>query len=226
MATLDRLHESIRWRRGTWGIPSRLLKVVDTLGSLPTLSRIPTHRSIPREGLSRPRISISVPDAYFLGVLKQLALYQYFLLETEAQWLYLTTSSSYVRTSVVLSVARRLGETRCYAGTPISAGRHRFASGANRLMSRDVVAKVLGHRRRWSRSDLEDLGLGKLAHGLGLPLQTLGTLDIDSPEHLQSLSDFELREHHHFRLKSGPLHRRQDVPLMKELHRRLQPAVV
>jgi hypothetical protein len=46
-------------------------------------------------------------------------------------------------------------------------------------------------------------------------------LDVNSLENLSQVTDAELLNHYHFRLKSGSLENRNDVEIMKELHRRL-----
>jgi hypothetical protein len=167
-------------------------------------------------------LEVAIPDAYVLAPSRELALFSYFLRETDARWLYMTTTSSYVRAGRLLEHARALGQYGVYAGTRVEAGRHAFASGANRLLSRDVVEAIMGSRKYWDRSLLEDLGMGKLVHRLGVQLIALPTLNLEAVDDVNLLPAQLLDENYHFRVKSGPLDERDDVSVMLALHSRLQ----
>lgn len=221
VARLDALHESVRWSRRFRGLPGKALRVLDEFATFPTRSLVPNYEFVFDGELARPRLRVAVPDTYLFAPMKELALFEFFLRYTQADWLYMTTTSSYVRPRKLLAAASSLGKEAVYAGTPIKAGSLTFASGANRLLSRDVVAAVYENRRRWQRSDLEDVGLGKLTSNLGFSLQPLGTLNVGSFEELAGVTEPSLRSGFHFRLKSGPLDARLDVDLMQALHARV-----
>lgn len=218
---LDRWHERVRWARVVRGFPSRVLRSADFVATFPIRTWIPPHQLDPSSHLPAPCLEVAVPDAYVLAPSKELALFSYFLRKTDARWLYMTTTSSYVRAARLLERARDLGPHGVYAGTRVEAGRHAFASGANRLLSRDVVEAIMGSRKYWDRSVLEDLGMGKLVHRLGVQLITLPTLNLQSVDDVGLLPAQLLEENHHFRVKSGPLDERDDVSVMRALHERI-----
>ncbi len=223
---LDRWHEELRWSRRLGGVPSRSLRVLDAVGSAPIQWWIPPYRIKTHGTLPRPCLESAVLDCYLTIPSKELSLFDYFLRQSNADWLYVTTSSSYVRPNKVLEVARSLGQDKVYAGSMIVAGKHRFASGANRIFSRDVVEIIVRKRQAWDRSVLEDLGLGKMLHRQGIALCAIPTLNLDSVEAIDSASNEELDITHHFRLKSGGLMSRNDVTLMRHLHQRLAEAQI
>lgn len=219
---VDRLHERLRWSRRTGRAVPRLLRLLDTIALLPWRDWLPTWRISGRANLPRACIVADVPDTYLTASYKELALFEYFLTNTRARWLYMTTTSSYVRTAALLDAVHRLGQQRLYAGTPIPAGTGIFASGANRLLSRDVVNAVFENRRRWDRGLLEDLGLGRLIRRLGYEMVSLPTMNIGSVEEVETLDVLDLSRCFHYRVKSGPLEARSDVAVMRALDQRLR----
>ena len=97
-----------------------------------------------------------------------------------------------------------------------------FASGASRIMSRDVVANVLRNKVRYRNDVMEDVGLGRLISELGYSLIPWPSVNVDSHAALEALTDEEIRANFHFRMTSGSRKARQDVPLMHALHQRVQ----
>ena len=221
VARLDHMHEKVRWTASFRRTPSRLLRVADALMTFPIRSWVPGYTEVPLGHLPARCLEVNVPDTYLTAPMKELSLFSYFMERTSATWLYMTTSSSYVRPMQVIKRASELGKVGVYAGTQLQAGRHTFVSGANRLLSRDVVQLFLEHRQHWDRSVLEDLGMGRLAAQLQIPISPLPTLNLDSVSEVESVPTSILGNNHHFRLKSGPLGRRNDVAVMRSLHQRI-----
>ncbi len=220
-SAFDATHERLRWQQSSRSVAPRLLRAVDFVGTYPFRRWVPRWHLAEVGQLPRPSLIARVPDTYLTAVYKELALFDFFLSRTTADWLYMTTSSSYVRVDKLLATAGSLSPSRVYAGTRIVAGRREFASGANRLFSRDVVDDVFRSRTLWDRSLLEDLGLGKLAERLGLSVRPLPSLNIDSVAEVWSLPVDILAGSFHYRVKSGPLDRRNDVGVMRALHERI-----
>jgi len=96
-----------------------------------------------------------------------------------------------------------------------------FCSGANRLMSRDVVELVVANRRLYANDVMEDVGLGRLLAELGIQIVAAPSLNLDSQQTLNATTDDVLASNFHFRLKSGSRACRNDVELMHTLHDRL-----
>jgi hypothetical protein len=171
--------------------------------------------------MSTPATQINFLDIYATMKWKDLAILDYFLRNSEAPYLFMTTTSSYVRPAKLLSLVSELPNHEVYAGAVAYQGAN-FAAGNNRLFSRDVVKAILLARRELSCGTIEDLALGNLCSKLGFGLYELPKINITSMEELDSLSDLKIESNFHFRLKSGPHEDRKDVEIMKELHRRVR----
>lgn len=145
-------------------------------------------------------------------------------LQEDFTHVYFTTASSYVRVSRLVEVVNSLPATRVYAGTRHvdSISGQTFASGANRILSRDVVELVVDQRRRYRNDVMEDVGLGRLISEVGVDLTELPSVNVSSLHELQRLDDAALLSNFHFRMTSGTRRSRQDAHLMKALHSRLQ----
>lgn len=220
-SAFDATHERIRWHQSSMSVAPRLLRAVDFVGTYPFRRWVPRWHVAEVAQLPRPSLVARVPDTYLTAAYKELALFEFFLSRTTAEWLYMTTSSSYVRVGDLLATAGSLSPSKVYAGTRIVAGRREFASGANRLISRDVVDATFRSRTRWDRSLLEDLGLGRLAARMGLSVRPLPSLNIDSVDEVWSMPVDTLVSSFHYRVKSGPLNHRNDVAVMRALHQRI-----
>jgi hypothetical protein len=216
---LDRLHERIRWS----GIKrAAILRKFDRLASWPFLTYIPKVTKSQLLFLESPGdvIHIHFPDTYVTYRWKELALFKYFLEQTTCNFLFLTSTASYVRINALQEFISGLPQKNVYAGAhPYPEAT--FVSGACRILSRDVVQLILANRRKFDPAVIEDMALGDLVQSLGVnPIYT--TLNnIDSIEVLTSITDKEIASKFHFRLKSGTLSERNDVQIMKALHQRV-----
>jgi hypothetical protein len=104
-----------------------------------------------------------------------------------------------------------------YAGSiPNVTGR--FASGANRVISRGAAQRIISNRIRWSPRWLGDFGMGRLCESIGIQCHEMKTLNIDSLQSVDLLTTEDILQNHHFRLKSGDLKNRNDIEIMKKLH--------
>jgi hypothetical protein len=110
--------------------------------------------------------------------------------------------------------------TEFYGGAKAYDGAE-FAAGNSRLISRDVAQLIIKNRRDFSPGLIEDSAMGKLVKSLNLDFTPLPTLIIETPERLAQISDQELKQHFHFRVKSGLMTSRNDVQIMTSLHERL-----
>jgi hypothetical protein len=213
----DTLHEKIRFA-GRW--PHLFLNIFDWIISVPFLAFVPRSRESKLLSNHDHQIQIAFPDIYLTHRWKELSILRHFVNETDFDFIYMTTSSSYLRLNQLLAVADSFNEEVIYAGSiPNVSGR--FASGANRLISRKAASTILRHRLRWSPRWLGDYGLGRLCEGLGIYCHELRTLNIDSIEGVNMLSLDQIAQNHHFRLKSGDLRKRNDIDIMNRLHARV-----
>ena len=210
---LELFHERVRFSK-----LGRGLLVADRLAALPWRSWIPEASTTDAPGSGCPTIRVHAPDALPLFPWKYLGLFNYFLEETKAQFLYTTNVSAYVRIDRLEEVARVLPKRNLVAGSPVHQGPRTFISGANRWLSRDVVTWVVRNAYRWDRGRLEDVGLSSMLRSAGYSLTTLPTINIDNPGAIQELTADDLAANYHFRIKASQDRHIADVAMMHSLH--------
>ena len=216
-SSLDRLHEWHRWH----GVGRRLIPRLDNTVGRPFRRYIPRANTGPFLSPTSVAWQQRLLDLYacqrwkVIGTMRK-------ALEEEFDYLYLTTASSYVNPRALAKLLRELQLTGVYAGTKmVDAGSGQvFASGANRILSRDVVERVVNRRVNYENDVMEDVGLGRLVGRLGISLIPLGSLNVSSLRQVDRLTQRDLTEIHHFRVKSQVGAHRMDVPLMHRLHER------
>jgi len=217
--TLDRGHEWMRWH----GRGRSLVPRIDAAIGRPALMWTPIVRVGPFVSPDAVGWRQDLVDVYALQRWKVVGSLTQAMTE-DFDLVYFTTASSYVNLRVLASTLSELPRTGLYAGTEHQdaiSGTY-FASGASRVMSRDVVAAVLENRRGYRNDVMEDVGLGRLISDLGYPLTSLPSINVSSPDALASVTDEQIRQNFHFRMTSGHLGKRQDVPLMLALHERIK----
>ena len=216
---IDRGHEWLRWH----GRGRTLVPVLDELFGRPFRQQVPSAKVV--EFLEPGHVGWrqGLPDLYLAQRWKVLGSLCMAIRE-EFDFVYFTTASSYVRVGTLLEVCSTLPTERLYAGTPMhdSISGEEFASGASRILSRDVVMEVLKRFRNYRNDVMEDVGLGRLIRTMGVKVTPLSSVNIDSMDALVKLTDKELLANFHFRMKSGDRTNRKDASLMNQLHQRLQ----
>ena len=216
--SMDRAHEWLRWHgRGRSLVP----RIDSWLGNY-WLDRVPKVQvgffTSPDTVAWQQRLV----DVYALQRWKVMGSLTQALTE-DFTHVYFTTASSYIRVHKLLAVVNELPLTRVYAGTPFTdaiSGTH-FASGANRIMSRDVVESVVAARGRYRNDVMEDAGLGRLVHELGIDVKPLPSVNVPSVGAVGELSDEEILDTFHFRTTSPSLRQRMDAQVMHALHSRV-----
>ena len=138
--SLDRSHEWVRWHgRGRTLVPR-----IDSWLGKRWLDRVP--RIEVGEFFSPGAVAWrqSLVDVYALQRWKVMGSLTQALTE-DFTHVYFTTASSYVRVNELQSVVAALPSAGLYGGTPFTDAISgvRFASGANRILSRDVVEAVV-----------------------------------------------------------------------------------
>lgn len=214
----DHYHESIRWKNKYLSIP---LSSLDNFVGFPFKNRIPRYFPSTELKTRHPALKIDFPDAYVTVRWKLLSLFDYFLNETNCNYLMLTTSSSYVNTKKLEDFIKLLPEKRVYVGS-LPYNDAKFVSGSNRIISRDVAEVIFRERKSWKVGTIEDLELGRLIKfHLGISPTTVPIINIASLEELENIDQKILQNNYHFRLKSGTAEKRNDVAIMKALHKKL-----
>lgn len=214
----DKLHEKLRWTNRWTALPLRIFD--EFFGTIFRLWIPKTRESRSLNNVINA-IEIDLLDVYATMKWKDLAIFNYFIEKTNFDFLFMTTTSSYIRPNTLLNEVRMFPKSGVYAGALAYKGAD-FAAGHNRLFSRDVVQRIIDARGRFQCSVVEDLAVGKLCRSLNIPLSKLSKIDINSLEMLNSFTDQEISGEFHFRLKSGSPEKRQDVAIMRQLHERVR----
>jgi hypothetical protein len=215
--SLDAIHERIRWSTHS---KARLLRLFDFLICAPLMPLKARYSKSKILSAGDPALHIHFLDSYLTYRWKELALFDYFIAKTNFDYLFLTSSSSYVNPKKLVDYISTLPLTNVYVGA-LPYQDAAFISGSNRILSRDVVRKVLKNAHRLDPTIIEDVALGQLINRLGITRKGFPIFNVASLEELESISDRELESVYHFRLKSGALNARKDVEIMKSLHSRL-----
>ncbi len=217
---LDKFHEQVRW---SGVIRARILRLVDRITSFLLINYIPpseTSKLLTVE-VENPVVHIKFPDTYVTYRWKELGLFRYFLDQTDYDYLFLTSTASYVNVTNLVSFVNGQPSTGVYAGAhPYPEAS--FISGACRLLSRDVVQFVVDNRRKFDVAVIEDMALGDLIRSGGFTPVFLPPNNLTSIEDINLLSGDELHDKFHFRLKSFLGTKRNDVALMLALHSRVK----
>ena len=214
----DKIHERIRWTNRWVATP---LKWFDEILGFPIRSYVPRTSKSKHLKLLDESIQIEFLDIYATMKWKDLAVLEHFYSKTGANYLFMTTTSSYIRPLKLMEAISSLPAQGVYAGAVAYRGAN-FAAGSNRLFSRDVVERILKERRHFQCGVIEDLALGNLCNSLGIQMVELPKRNICSLEELDFISDQELIGQFHFRLTSGARTNRQDVKIMHGLHNRIE----
>lgn len=214
----DRLHERIRWTNRWVAAP---LRILDNLCGFPIRNYIPTQKNSNHLHLQHPVTQINFLDIYATMKWKDLSILDYFLRNSDCDFIFMTTTSSYIRPRKLMEIVSSLPRQGVYAGAVAYEGAN-FAAGNNRLFSRDTAEAIVTFRRKLACGTIEDLAIGNLCAEIGFKLIELPKINISSMDELHSLSDKDLESNFHFRLKSGTIDDRNDVPIMRELHRRVR----
>ena len=213
----DSIHEGIRWKNRWVASP---LRWFDLLLGFPFLGHIPSTQSSAQLKTKQSSVEINCKDVYQFLRWKDLAVLNYFINNSDANYLFMTTNNSYVNFVKLESVIKNLSPNQLYGGVIAYEGAT-FAAGNNRILSRDVANQMLNNRRSFSAGYIEDVAMGLLASKLGIDFQELKSLVLGSLAQLEETTDDELQANFHFRVKSGSLTSRNDVEIMLRLHERL-----
>lgn len=214
---LDRFHEWLRWKNR---ISNYIQRLLDFVLLFPLLRWIPTTTLSNLINMRGEEIQVKVFDSYVTLKWKQIGAYKYILDNFDFDFLYETNTSSYIRIQKLIDVTSQLPKSNVYAGLKPWESAN-FISGASRLTSRDVIERVISKRHLWDLTVLEDVAFGKLANRLGLNLIELESCDLTSLQKLSNFNRDELRNHFHFRAKSGSLEDRKDIDVMRALFKKL-----
>jgi hypothetical protein len=213
----DRFHEFLRWKNKWYAY---VLQIFDRLVGFPLMFYVPSYSRSEKLDTTDLAVHIHFPDSYQFMRWKDLSVLKYFVTETSADFIFMSTTSSYLLPHKLLEVIQTLPRNRVYAGVNPYDGAN-FAAGNNRLISRDVAKLILKHRYKFDPGVIEDRAMGEMLTGLNIGFKALPSLHLTSEDELSKTSNPELMSNFHIRVKSGAFHKRNDVALMQAVHRRV-----
>lgn len=210
---IDEMHEFFRLRPWGNGITNRL----DFL-----ISQALKLRKIPNWEMKSEsnylRMDAKVSSTYVTQVIREFSLFSYFLESTNAKFLYMTNTSSYVNLENLLNLSTNFTSHSLQGGSIVKFDKFNFYSGANRLFSRDVVEKLVENFENVDYRLLNDVAIGKILAKFKLKHVDIPSMTFSSLDEIHNSNKQQIIESVHFRLKSGPLQNRNDVNLMKAVH--------
>jgi len=210
----DDLHEKIRYRQilGLW--QGRFDKIITKFIS----------RKIPEYfyNVNRQILTVNSWSTYFFYGQRNIALYDWFLKDTDTDFLYVTNSSSYINQRNLLRVIEQFNPNETiYAGNIYLNGESdEFISGAGKLLSRKSVEVIRDNWHKHSHETLEDVTLGRFMKSMGISAIPLISVLVPTVDAVETLPDSILCSEFHFRCKSEEIPRK-DVEIMRLLHDRI-----
>jgi len=131
---------------------------------------------------------------------------------------YKTTSSSILKITRLIEIIQLHPESN-YGGSVIKSGSREFASGANLLLSKTAIDKLLQKKFSWNHSKLDDVAVGRLlAQRYGI--LDIPTLNFSSVAKVRECSQERLQRAVHYRCKSEKIPR-DDIEIMRTLFLRI-----
>jgi hypothetical protein len=219
---LDKFHEKMRFKSRFTALT---LRITGEVILYPFRSRIPKWQFSSQIFPCDRVIEIQIPDSYLSMKWKDLGTFKYFFEETDRDFLVLTNTSSFINLINLDLLLQRLPKSGTYYGPRPHDGAN-FVSGSFRIFSRDVVLSILENSTSMRATLLEDVALGRLLNSLGITPSFFEFTMFSSTQEICDAKIEDLESVVHFRLKAGTNENRQDVQLMKALHKKLQSDVI
>jgi len=211
----DEIHEGNRYRKviGMWQ------------GRFDKIFTLFISKKIPKYLFDGNNCTLIVNSwsTYYLQGRRNIALYDWFLKNTNDDFLFVTTTSSYINQVQLLKIVQEFNPSdEIYAGYLLPEGsEEQFVSGAGKLLSRKSVEVIKNNWNKHTHETLEDVCLGLFMRDKGITATPLSRISLPTPESAKALPESTLQTEFHFRCKSDQIPRR-DVEIMRILHLRLK----
>ena len=215
---LDRIHERIRWSNR---LGATSLRFFDRLWSIPFKNFLPSVTPSRLLLASDPVLHVHQPDLYCTYKWKEVGAFSHVLSHYDFDYVFTTTTSSYIRPARLVQILEEQPRELFYAGMIPYAGAN-FASGSNRVFSRDVIKLIVDNRKDLDSAIIEDVSIARLLEKFGVFPRALSGLNLSEECEIESLTVDEITANYHFRLKSGLIKKRMDAKLFHKLHQKVQ----
>jgi len=219
---IDAWNENLRWNKGA--AISNFRNHINRIFARSFQNFIPKIRSVPYVGAPKgvEGLEVKISDMYMTARWKQLAIFQYFLEDTEAKFLVIVTSAGYIKPDEMIQKISSISDQVIFAGPFLHKNTpSEFVRGSQLVINRDFARLAIKNRRKIPVEILNDLGLAFASQRLGINAIELPTIDFSSLEEIEEASRDELLNNYHFRLKSFKDGKRNDVELFEKLSERL-----
>jgi hypothetical protein len=221
---LDSVIENMRWVRGryaSYGISYFLMVVLR-----PWLRFIPKYELVDasKSKVEAVSLRVKVPELTATMRWKKLAFLEYFVEQTNAEYVIISTSSSLINFEPIVKFVGRLSNSYepVYAGRILSGYDCEFTSGSFTVLNRKSVRMLLENKSLIPVHVMDDIGFGTAFKKMGVNPVNLASIDLDSTTKVNETPDAILQKTGHFRFKSGSHNSRTDASLMQELMSKLQ----
>lgn len=208
-------HEKLRFSE-RWG---KLIGRVNRSVS-PLISRnIPNYSFDPTDSM----LSVDTWSTVRLFGRRNLALFSWFIEETDFDFLFAVNTSTYINPKLLLEFIDTLNPNEeLYAGAVQKNGQSEeiFISGAGKLFARSTLTKILKFKKRYPMDNLEDVSLGLLLKHLGATFIDQSFLQIENSNSVKEFNHEILNNYFYFRCKSAN-GVESDVEAMRVLHDKL-----
>ena len=221
---LNKRIEHLRWDSGSKF--SYLISYILMISLIPWRNSVPKFRksSASESGVTSHSILVNCPEMISTIRWKKIAILEYFLKSSQAEFLIITNSSSILNIYPIADfvIKHCKNDYPFYAG-PIHTGYDgEFVSGSFTIMNRCSAEILFKKLHLIPLHVMDDIGFGTAFNKLGVIPVNYDSLLISSNEELEKLTNEEIRLAGHFRLKSGTLQKRNDVELATKLLKRME----
>jgi hypothetical protein len=211
--------ECLRWKRGRFGsyFISYLLKFL----FLPFQSKLPRYEDEDSIG-SFPLIKVYIPETTFSMRWKRVAILDYFITQTNSEFLIMINSSSLINPKYLAEEIRKTAPDSTnllpYAGGgPIlNSYDGPFISGAFIVLNRITATLLLNNLAKIPVHVMDDVAFGVALTRLGIKFNELKSITVDSLFKLNINSNSVLRQFSHYRCKSYSNGSRNDIEMMEK----------
>lgn len=195
--TLDSLHESLRFGKMT----GKVVGKVDRMLMEKSLNKIPSYSFDSNGDFVSNSLSM-----YLTMNTRNFSFFNWFIKETEFTHVLSTTNSSYFDMKSFLDYFEKVKSTpMLFGGARFNIEQStNFVSGSGRLMSRDLILKILETRNSFPAWRIEDLALSLHASSLGANFKFWKRLDFCSYDEFLTFKETHTENSgiFHFRIKT------------------------